>query len=731
MPLLFLLILPLITAPAYADNWQLCKKRSITLPVYLDDKTERPVDDTINIHADQIKNLDKELLILNGNTHLVRKDDEFFANQLTIKQADQSIKATGDVIYKKGQTITKASSIQLEQLANTGIFNDAELFSAENHSTIKADKIIQYGDNQSILNNISYTSCDPENPNWEMRAEKLQLNQATGRGLAKNMQLRLFDIPFFYFPIFSFPIDDRRVSGFLYPSLATSNDRGTEVSIPWYWNIAPQADATFTNRYMSKRGWQFNSEWRLLTDYGKSLFYSENLDDQELDADRWFYHFAHEGQLHYGWNSRVQTYNLADAEHLDDLGSEYHTDDDYLRRFIGLNNNIKGWDISLLFQDYEFADQDANDTDAPFQLKPRVTLSRGWNASALNISGVFSTEYTQFDHETRFDAGSRWVNQLSAEKRFGSSGWYIKPKLAAHLTEYNIDNRNPIRRNIPITSIDSGLFFDRYTKKIQQTLEPRLYLLYIPFENQNTLPDYDTSNADNSYNRLFQANRFNGNDRIGDTKQASIGLTSRIYDLNSGAEKIRMQIGQSFYFEDRQVFLNDNSINIPLATSATLANIDTSEKSNIFTGLRWYFRENWQLNNDIAWRNRENNTSESRFRLQYRRDNDHLFYVSHSYDKDILEQADINGRWKLSSRWTVLGKYLYDLRNKQNINRFVGVEYENCCLAVRLVQQRLLEDNVQENNFSIQLSLKGLSSFGRLSNRIAEGINGYDDGFDN
>ncbi len=710
--------------PGFAANWELCSNQTLLkLPTFTQNN-KRPEDERIDIYADSLKTVTPYTLLLNGDVHLLRKNDEIFAEQIIVNQQDQSISASGKITYLDNESYTKADSAQLQQSDSTGIFNNAELFSTANHSTIQADTILQQSATQKTLANIRYTTCEPSKPYWQLRAQSMQLNHKTGRGFAKHVQLRVLDIPFFYFPAFSFPIDDRRVSGFLYPSFANSDERGAEINIPWYWNIAPQADATFTSRVMSMRGWQFNSQWRYMRSNSRYLLHSENLYDKELDTNRWFYHFEQNSQFDNGWQTKIRSYNMADTAHLDDLDSEHQTSDDYLKRIIQFSNNRKAWNVDLLFQDYEFADTDASDASAPYQLLPRLSLSRTWNQSELNILGMnagISSEYSQFDHASNTDTGGRWVNKLYSEKRFGNAGWFIKPKVSLHSTEYKTDNSDHDTRNLAITSIDSGLFFDRYTPSIQQTLEPRLYLLYIPYEDQSSLPNYDSSTASNSYAQLFQENRFSGSDRIGDTQQASIGLTSRVYDKASGAQKLRLQVGQSFYFNDRQVTLSGNTT-------------DDSQESDIYTGIKWNFLANWQLNNDIAWtngRNTENNTRQSRFSLQYRRDNNHLFYLGHSFDEDDLEQADINGRWRVNTRWTILGKYLYDLENKQNINRFAGIEYENCCVAIRLVGQRLLENSEQNDSLSFQLSLKGLSSFGKLNDSVTAGINGFQDNFEN
>ena len=696
----------------YAEEQQLCKPEPVD-PTD-SDSLIRPTGASINISADHLQSLDDKTLLLEGNVVALRTNDSIASDELIVE--DDTLIAKGTIVYQEDKNTITAASASINQNNNQGTFNDAELFSAENHATIQAKKIQQLDDEKKVLEEVRYTTCKPDKPYWQIRAKDMTLNEKSGRGYARHMRLNLFNVPIFYFPAFSFPIDDRRATGLLYPSYADSDERGTEITIPWYWNIAPQADATLTARSMSKRGWQLNSEWRYLNSYSNNLLHTENLDDELFGEQRWFYHFNQSAQLPLGWQSQISTFNLRDPEHLDDLDSEYRTNDNYLKRYARFNKSFANSQLNILAQDYEFADSDATDANAPYEFLPRISFNTAYKLKQWQTG--LQSEYTQFDHNTRTDTGQRWINQLTAERKFGAPGWFIKPRLNAHLSRYDVDTGEEFNRSLPIFSIDSGLIFDRFTDNIQQTLEPRLFVLYVPFEEQSNLPNYDSSLATENYNQLFSHNRFSGQDRVGDARQISLGLSSRIYSLASGQESARLQIGQSYYLDDQDVSIDGSTI-------------DDREKSNIYTGVRWLFTPNWQLNSDIAWKNSQNPTRESRFSLQYRRDNNHLFYLSHNTDNQGLEQIDINGRLRLKgSRWTVLGKYFYDLENQQNINRFFGLEYENCCIALRLVQQRLLEDNQQNDTLTLQLSLKGLSTIGQLNDSIATGINNFTDTFD-
>lgn len=689
---------------------QLCTPPLLELST-INNNEARPQDNSTYIYADSFITDNQDNLDLQGNVKLLRKDDSLLSENILINN-DQLILNSPLQYFSNNEQIT-AQSARIQQNTDQATFTDAEIFERETNATFNANSIQQLNATERQLRQIRYTRCEPDKRYWEMRAASLTLNDDTGRGVAKHASLRLFGVPFFYLPILSFPIDDRRATGFLYPAFNDSSSSGSEINIPYYWNIHPQADATFNLRSMSKRGEQLSSEWRLLTKQTNNLLYTENLDDELFGDDRSLYYLNHQGKFGQ-WQSRVTAIDLADAEHIDDLASDNVGSDNYLKNVVQLDRNSANWRFSAKTQTYEFADSSANESDAPYQLLPQLRLIN--TQSIADSRTVFTSELTQFEHETKTDTGGRWVNKFDLINNFSQAYGYIKPHITIHTTQYELDNNLDTSRTIPITGIDSGLFFDRYTENYQQTLEPRLFLLYVPYEDQSDLPDFDTSDISESYNSLFSRNRFSGSDRIGDAELASIGLTSRFYQRQSNQEYIRLQIGQSFYFDDQQVNLSGTTI-------------DDREKSAVFTRANWQFAHNWQLRHDVQWPNAENDTEDSRFSIQYRRSNDQLFYFSYNYDNADLDQVDLNGRYRISPQWVVLGKYQYDFEQQQNIQKFAGFEYENCCLAVRIVGQTILQDNEQENNLTLQLSLKGLSTIGDLDSDITDGINGFTDNF--
>ncbi len=700
-----------------AGSWQFCSENEHS-PSYSNTQNidiDRPSGDRINLSAD-ILSAGPDELILNGNVKVSRANDSLRADQVIVNKATNTLEAKGNLVHQQNLIQTRANSAKLDQKSDAGTFLNAEVFNDENHSTVQADEVTQINKNERLLKNISYTTCQPETPYWQIRAKNLTLNQETGRGLARNTQLRLFGVPIMYLPILSFPIDDRRASGFLYPSFANSNLSGSEISVPWYWNIAPQADATFTGRSMSQRGFQLNSEWRRITESTSTLFHTEYIDDREFGDERTFYHLKFTGEINSHWRTALTSYQLQDPEHLNDLESSFDTSDNYLKRTASLTSKGLPWQMTLLVQDYEFADKNANSTDEPFELMPRLIASR--RADFRNgITGSFLTEHTDFAHKVRTDTGIRWANEASIEKFWGNSAWYVKPKINARHTQYDNDDGSKNTFSIAATSIDSGLFFDRYTSSIKQTLEPRLFILSAPYKDQSDLPNFDSSVATESYSQIFKPNRFIGKDRFGDSQSATLGLTSRVSSLASGREILRLRGAQRFNFKDRRV-----------GESGTIN--DDDKTSNLYAELDWYVTPKWHVSQDLTWQDSQNGTRDSRFSLQYRADNDHLLNLSYRYDDDLIEQIDANGRWRVNNNWAVFGKYLYDNRNRQNIHRFGGVEYENCCLAFRVVKQTLLENGIEEQALYLQLSLKGLSTAGTLKPTIKDGISGYTDTFE-
>lgn len=661
-----------------------------------------------------------------------KKDDEItFSGNVYIDTESISLNADGGTI-----SIDNADTSKKTQ----GQFNNIIFFIPDSNMNGKAETIhsgkLSDDTNYSTLINASITSCNLFNPDWLISADKIELDHDDEYGSAEDVVIRFKDVPFMYTPYIEFPTSDKRRSGLLFPQFGSSSSRGLELAAPWYWNIAPNQDAVLTPRYMEKRGLELGADYRYLTRSTtgelKGTYLHEDAITQE---DRYQYIYQQHSRILSNLFFDANIQDISDSDYFNDftnnLGSTSQT---HLDRNATLNYNLSNWRLKAMVQDIKTIDETAPLSSRPYERLPQLTFIGDQEIASSTILFTLDSEYVDFTHEDDTKTtGTRVTVRPGLRLPLSGAAWYIDPSVKFSHTQYDVGTQSgPSQtvedRNLPISSIDAGLFFERpLSNGYQQTLEPRLYYLNVPFEDQSNIPLFDTSIPDFSVAQLFRDNRFVGGDRIGDANQLTFALTSRILNPDTGDEFIRASIGQIVYFDDRQVSLNGN--------------INTEKQSDIIAELdtNW---GNWQGNIDLQWDPSRSKLSQDNYFLHYKSDARHLFNIGYrkrlikNSDAIDIEQTDTSFVYALNNNYSGIARWNYSLKDDKGIDTILGLAYDSCCWSIQLLAQRRLQNSTTSNDsyddsILVQFVFKGLGSLSgsRTRSTLEQSIYGYSDPF--
>jgi LPS-assembly protein len=575
------------------------------------------------------------------------------------------------------------------------------------------------------LASMLFTTCPPENVSWELSAKSAVLDVNGGVGIARGVKLDFKGVPVLYVPYFSFPINAERKSGFLTPDISSRDRTGFDLTVPYYLNLAPNYDLTLDPRYMSKRGMQIGSDFRYLLRNSRGEFGFEYLpDDEETNTERRYTNFRHESL--FGLRDQIEVLSgfeeVSDDTYFEDLGTSLAvTSQTHLNRFVDLTFFAPNCSVLTRFQNYQTIDPELTEIDYPYERVPQMVFGGRWGAGLLTFDS--DTELVNFDRNVG-TTGWRFDSTQELSLRFARSGMFLTPAIALRQTNYWLDNAAPgeddvLRRGLPIGSLDMGMTFERATERGRrswlQTIEPRLLYVRVPFEDQSTLPVFDTIVPDFNLIQLFRKYQFVGPDRIADTDQLSFGVTTRLIDAVNGRERLTGTLGQTRYLNPQQVTLPGTA---PVDTQAS------DYVAEVAVGLR----DAWAVDVGYQWNSETSTTARTETRLEYRPKEDRVFGIGYRYRRDALEQGDVSLVWPLAQRWRLIGRYSYSFLDKERLEDFLGWEYEACCWRLRMVNRNYVSRRTGEtdNSISIQLELKGLSQRVTSPDELLDrGILGY------
>ncbi len=686
----------------------------------------------IQINADSADLLHEErTAIFSGNVEVNWNTQSLEADQIRYNQANDTLDAQGNIYYQTPGLLLSGESAHMELTTDRGHMENTQYRFPARRVQGSAAEVEILDRDRSRYKDITYSTCAPGNNGWAVEANELEVDRASGMGTVYGGIVKFKGVPFFYLPYATFPIDNQRKSGFLVPSIGHSSETGFDVTTPYYFNIAPSMDATFSPRYMSKRGWLLGGEFRYLTDWYNSQIRAEILPDDNSrggdDEDTLRGAFSYRGNSFptTRWQLDTNINYVSDTDYVEDLSGSLSTSSArHLERRGDLRYLGDDWEFLGRLQHFQTIDQTIATVDRPYARLPQLKLSLEKEALGPLVTHL-ETEYVYFDlddtvHGHRFDISPGLSLQLR------NSWGYLIPKISGRYTAYDLDDQtvgNPAtpERSLYTASLDTGLIIERegswFGNAFTQTLEPRLFYLYTPRENQDELPVFDTSEFDLSFANLFRENRFNGADRVGDANHLTVALTSRTLDGGTGEELLHASIGQIFYFEDREVQL-PGMMEMDESSSAIVGEIAARLSGN------WHTRATVQWDPHTSG----DHTRQAAFHLYYRGDEGGLINLAHRYRANLLDQSDVSFRWPVTQRLSMVARWNHSWRENRDLEGFGGFEYDSCCWIFRAVARHYVNDESHDSNtaFFAQLELKGLTSLGsRIDNFLEDGILGY------
>ncbi len=783
-----LLPLPLsiaICLPALADdkpvNWGLCPVTDV-LPVFDDapkaDKAAAATRDQqpTDIEGDQLTGT-SVVPNYQGNVALKRGDQFLGTDNLSFDTESGNYIAEGNVRYQDSSIRMKARRAEGNQESDTHKISDIQYQLVSRRGNGGAESIDLQGA-VGQMHRSTYTTCDPSQPVWKLSAPQIEVDNDAGFGTARNAVLRIGKVPVLWAPYFKFPIDDRRQTGLLYPQIGLSGRNGFDYTQPIYLNLAPNFDDTLMPRYMSKRGFMLDNEFRYLYDGGRGELLTAYLPNDKLrDKDRGRVEFSGYHNINANWQARASLAWVSDERYLEDFSNRLlGVTTSNLQSQIGLYGTGENWTGGLMADYWQLTDYTLTESSLPYARQPRLFvnwdkpllpwLETGVYAEAVNFTHLdvhekfgADQEYERTGVSRSMDGGSRLDVKPYVSMPFSGAAWYVTPTLAYRYTGYDLERglADSIRRNqltpeqlavatpdqlrgntspsrsLPIGTIDAGLFFDRETTigdtRFLHTLEPRLFYLRTPYRDQSDLPVFDTRDFTFSWGQLFRDSRYSGADRQNDANQLTLALSTRFIDQDTGKERFSGSIGQILYFDDSRVTLNSVETPVEQGKSAWIA--DTNYMIN----------DRWTLGATYQWDPKYKREDLASVRARYLMSNDGIVNLTYRSrlnpqasttatrrDRTLLEQADLSFLYPLNERWSLVGRYYYSIQDRAPLEIIGGVQWDSCCLAVRAIARRYVRNREGElnNSFQIEFVLKGLSSIGQNTDRtLRRAILGY------
>jgi LPS-assembly protein len=712
------------------ESWALCHRwptaefAPSTIP-----KDQAP----IHLTADSSLGRQDQSMLLSGNVVVDRPNERLLADEVTYIQTENRVNAIGNLRFETPDLRVEGQSGRINLDNNSGEFTDTQYYLLSHHGRGESDKILMVNPEVTVMKHASYTTCDPGDEDWTLRASTVTLDQGSGMGSAWNMYLTFQGLPFFYFPYINFPISDERKTGVLPPSFGTSHTNGTDIAIPIYLNIHPQLDATITPHNYTARGLQWVNEIRYLTHYGHGKFEFEHLNDKITDSTRSLNHFEHSGEFAPTWNSDINYSHVSDKDYFRDFNSSLTTSStSQLERHVKLDHSFGSASLMAQAQDYQTVDNTTPYSARPYRRLPQVTLAADTSPVDWFRYGV-SSEWVRF-HEQDHLNGERFDLSTYASLPMENAAGFFTPKLTLRHTDYQLEqennpspDRNP-HRNISSFSLDSGLFFERdmnfFGTSLLQTFEPQLFYLYTPYRDQSLIPVFDSSTVGFSSAQLFQDNRFSGRDRVGDTEQVSLSLTSRFLQQDDGLERFRTTVGQIYYLRDRRVSLGGNVLDTTTNTDAIL---EAEAKLTRHLSLR----------GNLLWNTTYDTITQRYIKLQHRASNREIVNIAYREQGNrvtapgsVVKEIDASALLPINPRWSFIGRRYHSLPDDRTLEKLFGVEYESCCWAFRAVRRAVYTPDPQYGgllySWYLQLELKGLTGIGdRIETLMEETVVGY------
>jgi LPS-assembly protein len=678
------------------------------------------------VEADRIQGTQGVDLEADGNVVMRRRGEAVFADQLRYLFQTQDVTLTGNVRFDRlGDIITGDRAVFNLKTESGNVDNPTYRF-RQFHARGQASELIIRDRDRYRAIRATYTNCDVGRDDWYMKVQRLDIDRLRDVGVAHNATLYFEDVPIMYTPWMDFPISSRRKSGFLPPTFGTSGSTGFEFLLPYYWDIKPNMDYTVAPRVMAKRGVMLDNEFRYLEPKFKGQIEADILpDDRATGTSRWFVSLLHTETFARGLTGGLNLQKVSDNNYFTDFSASIAlTSQSVLPQEAWLNYEGGWWRAYGRVEHFQTIN---TSVFSPYSQVPQVTLV----ASQQDVRGfdpAFSGSVVNFEHPTLL-SGWRQTYYPSVTYPWRTPLFYVTPKIGFNFTHYDYPGSDvpAATRSLPILSVDSGMSFERDTtiggRDFAQTLEPRLYYLYIPFRNQDQLPIFDSSLKDFNFTTIFSENIFSGGDRINNANQVTAAAISRLIDPATGVEQLRVLLGQRYYFTPQDVTLFSTLPTTPVPNVGAT----TTSRSDLLAAFSGKLTPTWSLDTGIDYGVNPSQVQRFDVALRDQPEPGKVLNLSYRYTRDYVDQIDISAQWPLSRRWAALARWNYSLQPSSLLEGLLGLEYNHDCWVLRFVIHRFVTaTDTWSNQFFVQLELTGLSRLGSNPFQVLrQGIGGY------
>ena len=687
--------------------------------------TEKP---PVYVVADRIDGTTSVETIATGNVDVKNGDRTILSDRLVYREPIDEVEATGSVKLTSPSESIAGPHMKLKLGESVGTFDTPAYAihgvkgadpkkggdpNATAHGT--ATRLDFEGKDKYHLADATYTTCpaSQSDPDWFARMSDLSMDYTVSEGVAKNTTVYFKDVPILYSPWMSFTLDNQRKTGLLAPTIGSSSKSGLEVITPFYWNIAPNMDATVAPRLMSKRGTQWSGEYRYLEPSYSGQISGEYLgNDQITHTNRDALTIVHNQNFGGGFSGSLNLNKVSDNTYFTDLSTRLSniTQTNLVRQGV-LSYGAGWWSASIMAQRFQtLQDPLLAPVATPYDRLPQVLVNADRPDMPFGSEMIFSGEYVDFSNPTGgMVEGKRTTFYPQIAYPIQTAAFYVTPKIGLHSTSYQLTQQavgvpDKMSVNVPIMSVDSGVVFERplelFSQNLTQTLEPRAYYLRVPQRDQSQIPVFDTGLADFNFAQIFSENIYSGGDRIANANQLTLAVTSRLIDPGNGEELIRGLVGQRYYFADQTVTL-------PGVAPRTGRVADT------LAALSGKVTHDLSVDSGVEYNFQDQSLQRLNLDLRYQPEQGKLLNAGYRYTDALLRQVDASAQWPLFAGWHAVGRYNYSFRDKRAIETIGGLEYDGGCWAARFVMQRLaIAAGQASNSIFIQLQLNGFSEIG-------------------
>jgi len=709
-------------------------------------------EEPVFIEADTLTGDKKNHLQANGKVILLKANQTIRADRLSYDQETGDVDGLGSVVVEQEGSTMSGPHLKLNMESHAGFMEQPVFYLKENDGRGSGDMLHIQDQQHYTLDNATYTTCPADDQDWLVKMGNLEIDRDQQVGIARHARVEFMDVPILYSPWMDFPLGSQRKSGFLAPIVGGTSKGGSELTLPFYWDIEPNLDMTFAPRVMSKRGLMLNNEFRYLQPAYSGELHADVLPGDALTgSNRARFGLKHAQALGGGFNVQINFNRVSDNAYYRDLADAVSvTSQVNLLQDASLSYGAGWWSSSARLQHYQTLQDPLAPIAVPYARLPQFNLNAAQNYAGANVT--FVGEYVSFSHPTALNGQRLVLNPGVSYPLIREPAYFLTPKLSLHATRYVMGANNATAlpdssRALPMLSVDSGAVFERdlslLGRNYLNTLEPRAYYVYVPYTNQNLLPVYDTAQAPFSFTQMFTENRFFGNDRIGDANQVTLAVISRFLGQDDGSEHLKLTLGQRFS-------LSTPKVNLVAPTT-------TRNQSDILLAASGRVGEAWSFDSELQYTPGLSRMQHYNIMARYRPESGKVFSMGYRFIGDSLgalipgmvtatgtttingviypttggipyttiggsnysvaspglRQINISGQWPLSGRWHAVGQWNYSFQDNRLLSGIAGLEYNQSCWMLRVVAHSFtVGTNQTSTGIFVQLELNDLVKVG-------------------